>query len=258
MKRFLPIITFIAGCGLGGFAVWNLFRTKEIQSAPRQGEHCSLADVVSPQPASELPAPPQGRPPKSDVAEFRWARVFYGGARFNRKPLLVTCHTSDSWGHLVRFYAKEGERFRLLHEEGFGWGYLADPLFFQRSKRDFMLLCNNSGGSASQWDYRCVYLGSPYSRDSIQPEVRALPIEAPVTTLKHLFKKGQHSPPTRTYIKPGVASGLAFSFHIWNPGEHNNFPTGGSVTGSLKLVLDENGKPLRFALDSWERNPPTK
>lgn len=226
-----------------------------IQGVFRRGRLCSLADAVAPVPASEIPPMRKGGASGSGVIELTWARVLYSGPKWTRMPVLVTCHSSILRGHAVRFYAKDRDVFRPLHEVCFGPGYLETPMHFEQSRRAFILLRHNSGGSASYWKHRCVYLGQPYSDDPTHCEVKGVSIESPVKALKHVFEKGQHSPPARTYIAPAAGRGLRFSFSIWNPGEFNNFPTGGRITGNLKLVLDEEGKPLRFALANWKRHP---
>jgi len=176
-----PLMTAVLAAMLCAPTI-NCRRSKEESpnSLFRSARRCSLADALKPVPASELPPHPQEKPRPDEIAELRWAKVYFTGEAWDRTPVLVTCHSSDTWGHTVRFYAKKGQTLLPQHEEGFGWGHLADPMYFAHKGHAFMLLRNNSGGSSSCWDHRCVHLGKLRSAGTAWQEVHKVAIESPV------------------------------------------------------------------------------
>jgi len=119
-----------------------------------------------------------------------------------------------------------------------------------------MFFRHNAGGSSSAYNYSVVWLIKLSSERPESPVLREIPIEYPVTALSSgILKKDQSSPLYRTHIERS-GSEIKFSFCIWNQGDLSNFPTGGSVVGNLKLVLDKNGNPVRFVTDQWRREAP--
>ncbi len=128
--------------------------------------------------------------------------------------------------------AKETPTNRSGHSEG-------RPMFFS--------CVNTPGASQSHLNYLLVSIDPKH-----ETKLSVVPIERPTETLKSLLGTGQHSESDRTWIH--FANGrFWFSFEIWNEGDRGNFPTGGGVAGSMKLVLDADGQPSRLVVADWKQ-----
>jgi hypothetical protein len=207
----------------------------------------TLAEVVAPLPyrSYECGAWHEVRP-----LEFGWARAYYDNEKWRgRTPIMVVCHGDLGEGNtVVRFFLKRPAGFEPALAFDFGWGGLSDPVQFAHGGDEFVLLRHNSGGSSSHWRLHVVWLG----HDS----VAEVPIDPPVHALAHLLTEGQHSCTSRTSIRHERAA-LRFSFAIWNPGENNNFPSGGWVEGTMRLER-QDGVPARFVVDGWTFHEPER
>lgn len=226
----------------------------------RMGVPRSLPATVRPIPRVELASALDERfraPLAGEKLHLMWCKVFFPTPKFSGPPVLVTWHALHvSAGHLVRFYVSDGNEYVPAHEVAFGGGWLPEPEYWEEGRLAFLLFRHNSGGSSSDWQHVVVAVGPPYDCRGGCGTIREIEIESPVERLSSVMTERQHSDPGRTYIEPNAGLGLKFSFSIWNEGEHNNFPTGGRVTGTLALQSDETGKPARFVVDRWTYHPP--
>lgn len=204
----------------------------------------TIQEAVSPIAATEYECwPPQdsGGPPDCPAFEFLWGQSYWSPPKWNGPAVFVTCHRYGL-NVLIRLYFRQPGELDLQQQFCFGWGHLDDPETFRVGDERFFLFRHNSPGSASLYSYRVIWAGDPGNG------MRTIAIETPTKALVHLLEETQHSCATRTHIE---AKSVAprFSFSIWNPGDLNNFPTGGHVTGSFKLVRDSSGAPFEFVVD---------
>ncbi|MFM9964014.1 MAG: hypothetical protein ACKV2Q_22655 [Planctomycetaceae bacterium] len=190
--------------------------------------------------------------------KYQWHRECGG----QQERVRIVCHVSDNacGGLCVRFYVGDQDKWQPAHEffqPSCGSFEFCDLIHVQSgpvANRDELLrypmffLRHNSGGSASCWDYELVSL-----LPSAQQKLFVISIEPPTVALKSLLKPTLHSESARTWIAFEKGS-FRFSFALWNEGEHNNFPTGGTINGTMKLVMNDDGEPSRLVVDQWERS----
>lgn len=184
-----------------------------------------------------------------------WLQRLFDDLGADRAPALLTVHVTDGQGewpiYSLSAYSLTVAGPRLdvcVPLAGASW---SPPILFRDGGDYFAFFETDMSGSASCRFCAVIYLGDDRASQ--------VPIEAPLVALAHLIDEGQHSEPARTWIgrdETGMGP-LAFSFAIWNPGEHDNFPTGGSVAGTMCVRRDEGGRPEMLVVDAWEYSPST-
>lgn len=194
--------------------------------------------------------------PEHGRVRLLWAQRFYEGGQWDGPSRLLTlCETTtgmEETGRTLDFsaYTDCREGLRLDARVPLGGEYWSPPEVFSEGRDDFALLTIESGGSATNRSYALIWLGG-----WVDPQpARAIPIECPLAALGHLVGPDQYSAPGRVWIglRQHAQPPLRFSFSIWNAGESNNFPTGGSVSGTMRVDRGSDGRPERLVVDRWE------
>jgi hypothetical protein len=225
---------------------------REPGSGFRRGRTVSLAQALSPIPSHEFTnrtTEQFGSPLKS--LELKSAETFFWPSeKWGRDALLMTIHSSP-WGHadMVRFFLRNREQCVAMEEIQIGGESLDAPQYFEEGTGTggFIMLTGHDGGASSDYpEYHLVWVGG--MKASVAKEV---PIEDPVMRLQDLMRPGQHS--DRFWIQR-VNGQLTFSFAIWNEKDPNNFPTGGGITGTMKILVDGQGDPTKLVVDEWHQD----
>jgi hypothetical protein len=183
-------------------------------------------------------------------------RLFYEDQRWDRPPALLTIHEVSVWNqdpvYECSAYTLTRAGPRLDARVGLGSGSWSAPTVFADAGDTFALFTTECGGSSTYRTYALIHLG--------QDGAREVPIEHPLDPLGHLLGPGQHSEPARTWIgeSPDGVPPLRFEFSIWNQDESNNFPTGGSVSGTMRVQRDAAGRPQSLAVETWEQTKPDR
>ncbi len=222
------------------------------------------------QPIRFLDLPPL-EPPHDWIAEsagkipelkYRWHREFEDLGVKAR----IVCHDNelkdDFGGMCLRCFAETEGRWQPAFEYVFQCSFYGfesfDVIRVKETgptvRRDhsegipmFFSCVNTSGGSSSTWQYQLVCI-----TPNTESKLRAISIDLPTETLKSLISETQNSEPDRTRIAFGNGA-FWFSFSIWNEGDRSNFPTGGGVSGRMKLMFDADGQPSRLVVADWKQ-----
>lgn len=181
-------------------------------------------------------------------------RLFYEDQQWSRPAVLLTIHEVSARNQEPVYecsaYTLTQAGPRLDVRVGLGSGSWSVPTVFADAGDTFALFATESGGSSTYQTYVFFHL--------CQDGAREVPIEPPLDSLGYVLGTGQHSEPGRTWIGqfPVGAQPLRFEFSIWNRDEWNNFPTGGSVSGTMRIRRDAAGRPESLAVESWELTKP--
>jgi hypothetical protein len=170
-------------------------------------------------------------------------------------PAVLAVHVEAGAGewpaYTLSAYAVTSHGLRLDVSVRHDAPYWSVPAIFQDGRDTLVLFETQDAGSATYREYGLLVLDEAGARE--------IPIEAPTATLARLIAAGQNSDEGRTWIGflPEYGPALAFEFSIWNRGESNNFPSGGTVHGGMRVRRDAEGRAERLVVGEWEKTPPT-
>jgi hypothetical protein len=106
---------------------------------------------------------------------------------------------------------------------------------------------SSAGGSSTSYSYEAF--------DLTPSDPRLIEIEMPTTALSHLLGPGQQLDPRRVHLGLSEDGQLLFCFNIWNAGDGHNFPSGGTVTGTLVASRDSEHRPRAISVRDWTFRP---
>ena len=261
------IALFLVGCSQDAESPGEApVQAKPLSLTPfAQRPPVTLAEAVAPIPFDEGPywSKSDEEPAEKFPIPLWWARVF-GQDKDGKPLLLITHHKIHNDGfHQLRIYSVHDDRYRPLVEYKVMIGWLEEPHFFQDDDQKFILVTQGCGGSMTYNDYSLLWWQGH--------EVTDITIEYPFNMRAGLFP-GERYTKMDTLIRE---RGYRFTGQIWMEGNRfgeitfsapfckseeggTNFPPSGfgSVNGSMRIVRDSRGRPVKLAIAEYRLSYP--
>jgi len=200
-----------------------------------------------------------GQASRAGPLELLWSRKL-GTDEHGQPTLLVTIHAWDLFprkhdsvvAYLLRIFGIHGRQ--LLPRLEFGSAQQRPQLLrlFHCGVHRFVLATFEPQSFGRGRVYHALWLNGS--------TVREVPIDKPRDKLEHLLAEGERAAYENWILETGETP-IAFGYNTSRYGDPGSHHTYGTITGTLKLVEDAQGRPSRFVVDKAghrEGSPPPR